>query len=352
MGYGRIARLVHLSVLTRLPGVEVIALAEPDPGRRAEAKHRVPAARAFADYRDLLELRQVDAVVICLPPHLHVDAAVDALQRGKHVYLEKPLGLSLAAATRALGAWRRSQRIGMIGFNYRFNPLYEASRKQLQAGALGELVCARTVFSTPVRPLLDWQRVRADGGGALLDLASHHIDLVRFLFGTDVRDVSAHIDAHRSEGDAAVLQLRLTNGLPVQAFFSTCATEEERLEVYGQAGKLTVERSFSLTVDISRPARSYARVAKIVRTLRALRHAAYILEKIRAPGHEPSYRTALARFVAAVRSGRPAAPDFWDGYCSLAVVEAAEESARTGHSVGVADPAAGVHSASDEAARR
>jgi myo-inositol 2-dehydrogenase / D-chiro-inositol 1-dehydrogenase len=339
IGCGRIARLVHLKVLRRLPGVDLVALAEPDPQRRAEAARLAPAARGCGGYQELLEMRDVDAVVICAPTFMHADVAVDAVQRGKHVYLEKPIALNLIEAARVLAAWRRTGLVGMMGLNYRFNPLFAATKRQIQSGRLGELVGARSVFSTSIRPIPDWQQTRARGGGALLDLASHHIDLMRFLFDQEVRDVAAAWRTQRSEEDSAMLRLRLADGLLIQSFFSLCAVEEDRVEIYGQAGKLTVDRSLSLDVEISGPTQRYARVRKLARTLRGLRRVSHLVDKVLTPGHEPSFRAALARFVMAVRSGRPAAPDFVDGYRCLAVVEAAETSARTGCAVPPAAPA-------------
>jgi predicted dehydrogenase len=111
----------------RLPDVELIALAEPDVQRRVEASRRAPGAAAYGSYHDLLKMPEVEAVVICLPNALHAEVAVAALEQGKHVYLEKPLATSLDEAQRVVTAWRRAGVVGMIGFNYRFNPLFQAA---------------------------------------------------------------------------------------------------------------------------------------------------------------------------------------------------------------------------------
>ena len=339
IGCGGIARQVHLEVLTRLPNVELVALAEPDPQRRDWASRRAPTSLAFAGYEELLQVPNLDAVVICLPNALHAEATVAALQRGKHVYLEKPLATSLDEARCVLAAWRRAGVVGMIGFNFRSSWLYQTARRHLQANTLGELVGARSIFSTPARPLPGWKQTRRSGGGVLLDLASHHVDLVSYVFGQDVRAVFASLRSQRSEGDSAVLQLWLADGLPVQSLYALNAVDEDRIEIYGLAGKLAVSRYPSLGVEITRPTDNFrlVHVKRLWRGVQSLRHSPRWLSKLRAPGHEPSYGTALARFVAAARAHQPASPDFEDGYRSLAVVEAAEESARTGRIVSVAD---------------
>jgi predicted dehydrogenase len=333
IGCGRIAQLVHLGILTHLPDVELVALAEPDPQRREEAGRRAPAAVALGDYHALLAMPEVEAVVICLPNALHAEAAVAALERGKHVYLEKPLATNLDDAREVLSAWRNTDVVGMIGFNYRFNALYQAAKQYIQSGKLGELVSVRSVFSSAARDLPTWKRKRQNGGGVLLDLALHHIDLIHFLFEQEVRDIFAGLRSQHSEDDSATLQLRLADGLLVQSFSSMNAVEEDRFEIYGTAEKLLVDRYCSLNVEITEAALDFSQLRYWGRQLRALIRSPYILEKLRAPNREPSYRAALTRFVAAAQANRPASPDFWDGYRSLAIIAAAEESARTGRVV-------------------
>jgi len=333
-GCGSIARLVHLNILTRLPEVTVVALAEPDRQRQAEARSRVPQAKIFADYQELLERVEVDAVVICLPNALHAEAAIAVLQRGKPVYLEKPLATNLEDGRRVLATWRQAGVVGMIGLNLRFHKLFHTAKQHLQADRLGPLIGVRSTRSTAPYPLPPWKLDRRSGGGVLLDLASHHIDLVHFLFESAIREVYAEIRSQQSEGDSAMLQLRLANGLPIQAFFALNTVEEDRWEIYGRAGKLQVDRYASTEVEIIEPTPERARVTLVQRGLRTLAQSPSLLRRLLTPNQEPSYRAALAHFVDAVRAKRsvhqnlPDLPDLWDAYRSLAVIAAAEESVR------------------------
>jgi predicted dehydrogenase len=309
----------------------VTAVADPDLARRSAA---AGAAAACETHRELLARPDVDAVVVSAPTGLHADIAREALGAGKHVYLEKPLAASAADGRAVLAAWRRSGRVGMIGFNYRFNDLYRRAAERVQGGELGELASARTVFSTSPGDLAAWKRARSSGGGVLLDLASHHVDLVRFVFGREVRRVFAAVWSQRSEDDSATLHLELEGGPLVQSFFSLASVEEDRLEVYGSRGKLVADRYASLDVEIVPPVRGRgARLAAGARRVTAWRRAPYLLRKLRSPLHEPSFGLALTQFVRAVRGEAPPTPDFDDGYRSLAVVEAAERAARTGTTV-------------------
>ena len=333
IGCGWFAQAVHLPILRRLPGAELTALAEPDPSRRQEAGRCVPAAVVYADYRDLLKMRDLDAVIVSVPTALHAEVAIAAMQLGKHVYLEKPIATGLDEAEKIMKAWKEAEVVGMVGFNYRFNALYQAARMQLQARRIGPLVGVRSVFSAPTRSMPAWKQTRSNGGGVMLDLASHHIDLVRFLFQQDVRTVCADIESRSTEHDTATLHLRLADGLRVQSYFSLCAVDEDRFEIYGQAGKLTVDRYRSLDVEVAGAGGTSSRLRRVTRRLRSLSSVPYLFKKLQSPWHEPSYRVALSRFVSAVRGGEKASPDLWDGYRSLEVICAAEESAQAGRSI-------------------
>ena len=99
-GCGRIAQALHGPILARMEGVRLTALADADAAARLRLAAVAPGATLYADWRRPLELGEMDAVVICLPPALHAPAAIAALEAGAHVYVEKPLALSLRRRTR------------------------------------------------------------------------------------------------------------------------------------------------------------------------------------------------------------------------------------------------------------
>lgn len=337
VGCGHIARAVHLKILARLPGARVVALAEPDERSRVAALGEVPGAREFRDYRDLLEDPTIEAVVIALPTGLHAEAAIAAFEAGKHVYLEKPLATDAADGRAVLSGWRRSGRVGMIGFNYRFNRLFLDARRILASGEVGRPVAVRSIFASAPQELHGWKAERARGGGVLLDLASHHVDLLRFLFGEEVADVDCALRSVHTEDDTASLQLRLSGGMLVQSLFSHCAADEDRFEIYCERGKVTVERGRGLAAIVGRGRRESRRADSVRHVWAAVRNVRYGFEKFRAFGHEPSWAHALARFLTSVRGETAVSPDLGDGWHSLEVVLAAEESARSGRRVSLTE---------------
>ena len=328
-GCGALARHVHLPLLARLGGVDVVAVIDPEPSSREAARRIWPRARPLAKLADLWNLVELDAVIVSAPTAHHAALATEALQHRKHVYLEKPLATSLAEADTILAASRDSGVVGMIGFNYRFHRLFVAARRRLAQNAIGAPLMGSTVFATSIAGQ-GWRGDRSRGGGVLPDLGSHHVDLIQFLLGESVMAVSAQTSSAHSEAGTATLQLRLESGLLVNSCFSFGTVDQDRLEIFGERGLLRVDRNLSSDCEIIPANRQRARWRQFVAAVSFAGRPNEILSKLRTPGNELSYRAALAAFIAAVRTGMPAKPDFGDGYRALAVISAAQRSAQNG----------------------
>lgn len=333
IGCGRIARLVHLPVIKKLNGVKLTAVSDTDAASADAAAAEAPGAKIYTDYGELRRDGGVDAVLICLPTFLHAAAAAEAFGSGKHVYLEKPLAQNTVEAALVIEAWRKSGKVGMAGLNLRFNPIYASLKSKIDAGIAGEINSVRTVFSSSSRSLPDWKRSRATGGGVLLDLGSHHADLVRYIFGAEIAEVRAGIESKESEHDNAFLQMRTDNGICVQSFFSLNSIDEDKIEVYGTRGKLTADRYNSFGVLFAPSGGSRTSAGKLADYLSAIPGSPVLKDRLLGTGREPSFELALERFAAAVSSGFNASPDLADALASLEVIEAAEESAATGRTV-------------------
>lgn len=331
IGCGRIASLVYLNFLNKIPGLSLKAIAEPDTVKREKAGLSAPHAALYTDYKDFLRDPNLSAVIICLPNHMHSEAAIASLENGKHVYLEKPIAINVTQADEVIRVWNESNLVGMMGFNLRFNPLYTSLKKQIEAGAVGDVICVRTVFTSSGRALPEWKKSRSTGGGALLDLASHHVDLMRFILGNEVIQISARIKSHSTEDDIAILEYKTSDDIAVQSYFSISSADEDKIEVFGTRGRLYADRYNSLNVQIITPeSQRRGMLSQMNRSIRSLLRSSNIKDKLFAPGREPSFEIALSHFVSAVRGVEKARPDLLDGYKCLTVLEAAEESARTG----------------------
>jgi len=212
------------------------------------------------DYRRLLERDDIHIIHCCTPNDMHREMVTAAIAAGKHVYCDKPLARNLAEAEDIAAAARAGRRTYQMAFNYRFVPALMRARELMRDGFVGEPLCFRAAYLhagyvDPARPMswrLDAER---SGGGALLDLGSHIIDLVRHLLGefrrvravthifTPRRPVSKEaVETAPVEVDDAVwMQVEMAcgaRGTLEASRVSTGASDEIRLEIHGRLGAI------------------------------------------------------------------------------------------------------------------
>ncbi len=276
---------------------------------------RAHGGRGYLDHRDLLADREVEAVVIATPHHLHVGIALDALAAGKPVMLEKPMATDVAGCLRLIEAARAADRLLMPGHTARFLRPYQVAREILDEGALGEVrfVGARFIKLWMEANRQPWHLARATGGGMLRTAGIHALDRLLGYAGQPATAVSATASAffHAQEADdLAVLTLRFGDAAVGQATsigFSDGAMIN--------ADEIVCERGV-LVADMLAG----------VRVGRANRWR-------EAPGSsEPDPAAALVRqwraFAAAVVDGARSPVTAADGLHVVACIEAAFDSAR------------------------
>ena len=333
IGCGQLARAAHIPLLERNKDVEIVGLCDASPSTMATCASLAPNAKRYASVDALLDSHSVEAVVISLPSHLHTDAAIAAFRRGAHVYLEKPVASRMDDGRRIVEAWRNSNRIGMIGQNFRFNPLAKKMKETVASGYIGEVRSIDTKYSTPRPALESWRRSRETGGGALLDLAVHHIDFARFALASEIASVSARIESRESDHDSGAISLKFENGATATIDVAFGDSFQDRIEVRGDKGTLWIDRTHS--VDVGRAAAAERiGLASIIRAhLPTPGRIRYWALRRQSPFHEPSYAIALSAFVQAATSGAHPSPDLDDGLAALAAVDAAERSSPSGQPV-------------------
>ena len=318
IGCGAIATGVHLRILRRMPNVRVTAVADPAPEARARASRLVSGVAAVANADELLARDDVDAVVVSAPTGLHATLALATIETGRHIYLEKPIATTIEDGHKVAAAARGARRVAAIGFNWRFQPLVSRARELVRAGAIGHIRAVSTVFAEP-SPLPSWKEKRCDGGGVLLDLGSHHFDLILWLIGARVERVEATIRSDATEHDSASVRLHLDDGCVASCAFSFRASQADSLEFVGERGVMRIDR--------------YARTLSVCGVRARTTTPAILAWRARAllrPRTEPSWSHALRRFVHAIRGGAVELPTFDDGLRSLEVVVAAERAAGIG----------------------
>jgi predicted dehydrogenase len=189
---GRVHAQAYARVLHHFPELalapELVAVADEVPGRAEQAAAQFGFATASRDWRELAADPAVEAVSITAPNFLHREIGVAMATAGKHLWVEKPVGLGSGDARAVADAVRRAGVQGTVGFNYRNAPAVAAARQLLLGGELGSVTHARfrlfSDYAAHPQGALTWRYERARGGsGVLGDLAAHAVDLVWYLLG-------------------------------------------------------------------------------------------------------------------------------------------------------------------------
>ena len=177
-----------------LPKIRMVAVAEPETNRQQDAIDRYGFERAVPDWHELLRDPAIDAVSITAPNSLHRELGVAFAEAGKHIWIEKPVGLSSADSRDVANAVKKAGVQSAVGFNYRNAPAVEHAKRLIADGAIGQVTHARFRFFSdyaghPMSPL-SWRFERELGGpGVLGDLVSHAADLVRYTLASDIRSL-------------------------------------------------------------------------------------------------------------------------------------------------------------------
>ena len=189
---GRVHTQAYARVLHHFPDLPVApalaGVADEVPGRAEEAAAQFGFATATRDWRDLATDPGVEAVSITVPNFLHREIGVAMAEAGKHIWIEKPVGLTSDDARAVAGAAERAGVQGTVGFNYRNAPAVAAARELVASGRLGSVTHARvrlfSDYAAHPEGALTWRYERSRGGsGVLGDLAAHGVDLVWHLLG-------------------------------------------------------------------------------------------------------------------------------------------------------------------------
>ncbi|WP_367319388.1 Gfo/Idh/MocA family protein [Streptomyces sp. HUAS ZL42] len=196
---GRVHTQAYARVLHHFPQLTVrprlVTVAEEVPGRAEEAAARFGFATTTRDWREVAADPRVQAVSITAPNFLHREIGVAMAEAGKHIWIEKPVGLTAQDARQVADAVAKAGVQGAVGFNYRNAPAVEAARDLIAAGEIGTVTHVRirlfSDYAAHPEGALTWRYERERGGsGVLGDLASHGADLARFLLG-DIASLTA-----------------------------------------------------------------------------------------------------------------------------------------------------------------
>jgi len=309
------------------------------------------------DYHQLLERDDIHIVNCCTPNYLHKDLLIDALRAGKHVYCDKPLAISLAEAQEILDAAAGTDLIHQMTFEYRFIPAIMRARQLMDEGFLGEPMSFRAAYLhsgyiVPNRPM-SWRIDKKQGGaGALFDLGSHVLDLVRYLLG-ECREVFATTQTFIkrrpiSKGsdelvdvevdDLALIQMKMENGalgIVEASRIATGTNDDLRLEFHGAQGSIRfdlMEPEWLYVYDNrleSEPIGGMRGYTRIETVHRYPQPAVFPGAKCTL-GWTRFHISCMHNFLSNLASGKESQPTLYDGFKVQEVMEAALASAENG----------------------
>jgi predicted dehydrogenase len=294
----------------------VEAIASRDLARAEEAARWRGIPRAYGSYEALLAAPDVDAVYIPLPNHLHVPWAMKALEAGKHVLCEKPVGLDAGEARKLhAAAGQHPELRAMEAFMYRFHPQWQRAVEIVASGGVGSLQTIQSFFSYYN---IDPENIRnkaAMGGGALMDIGCYCLSLARFLYGAEPRRVLGHVQRDPEFGTD-----HLTSGLlefEAGTATFTCGTQlapYQRVQIVGDRGRVAIEIPFNAPAD--RPCRLWHQAEGETR------------EELLGPANQ--YTLMADAFALAVLEDGPVPTPLDDAVANMAAIDAVLRSAEEG----------------------
>ncbi|MHB1628026.1 MAG: Gfo/Idh/MocA family protein [Bacilli bacterium] len=333
----------HAQEIAAMEDAELVAVADSAAAAARElgTKHDV---KWYGDYRQLLQRDDVDAVNVCVPSGLHAVIAVDAARAGKHVVVEKPIDVSLAAADRMIHAAREAGVKLCVIMQHRFDAATVRVKQEIEAGRLGRMVLGEAAVnwyrSQEYYDSGEWRGTwRLDGGGALMNQSIHTIDLLAHLMGP-VKSVFAQtgiLDHDRIEvEDVAVATVRFRSGALGTVAATTAAYPglSARLELFGTRGSAVIDND-RLTHLYHRPGReTHTRYKdKSAVNLAALGAADGVAASADPSLLSDAHLLQFRDMAEAVRTGREPLVNGEEGRKGLEIILAIYESARTGREV-------------------
>ena len=333
VGYGLAGRVFHSPFIETVEGLRLAAIVTANPERRARAMAEHPEAAVLESVDALLDRSDVELVVVAAPNSLHSLIGSRALAAGRHVVVDKPIGLSVAEAERLREAAIRSGRILSVYQNRRWDGDFLTIRGLVGDGVLGPIDSLESRFerASPVGP--EWRELASESGGPLRDLGAHLVDQSLILLGP-ARRVWAQVDTRRAGSqveDSVFMAIDHANGVRSRLWTSLIASRTgPRFRIRGLSGEyikddLDIQES-QLAAGMS-PADSGFGGEPPERWGR-LSSAAGSIEPI--PTQPGRYATFYEQMADAIRTnGRPPV-DPLESIQALRILEAAERAAASG----------------------
>ncbi len=257
IGAGRIGKVHAENLVTRIPDVNVLAIADVAEQAAQEVSRRLHIPKATVDYREILADPDIHAVAICSATDTHSQIITEAAQAGKHIFCEKPIDFDVKRIDSALSAVAKAGVKLQIGFNRRFDPNYARVKQAITSGEIGDLHMLHIISRDPAPPPISYIKV---SGGIFLDMTIHDLDMARFLTGSDAVEIytvaGVKVDPAIGEAgdvDTALIVMKFANGVTVTIDNSRKAVYgyDQRVEAFGSGGAISTDNVYPNMATIS-----------------------------------------------------------------------------------------------------
>lgn len=250
VGLGRLGYQHAYNLRFGIPNAQLVALCDMNEEKLKSTAQQWGVAHAYTDYAAMLENPDLDAVAITSPSHLHTAQIAAALERGLHVFCEKPLGTTVEECLIAEEAVRKHpDRVVMLGFMRRYDDSYAYARKMVVEGKIGKPILFRGYSQDPESAIKGAIAYAGHSGGQFIDMAVHDIDLARWFMGSDPKTIFAiggcyaHPEfGQYKDGDNVAALMHLQNGAMAFLFAGRTAPHGYNVEteIIGTQGILRI----------------------------------------------------------------------------------------------------------------
>lgn len=324
----------HIDGYKSHPGAEVVAIADTNPERLATIGDKHGISKRYLTASEMLEKEQLDVVSVCTPNKFHMPLAIEALRKGCHVLCEKPMAMNACEAREMLEEARKADRRIMINFSYRFTDQSCALKKQVETGILGDIYFGRTIWHRRrgMPGFGGWFGTKAlSGGGPLIDLGVHRLDLALWLMGYPkptwvmgatfdpiAREIADREGKQYDVEDLAAGCIKFENGamLMVEASWASNQQKSERMEtmLYGTKGGLSqhnVGEGYQFEAELYLES-----------------EGCQFDMKLHSPG--PKVLSSMHHFIDSITNDKPHSATGEEGLIVMQILDAIYESARSG----------------------
>ena len=247
IGAGRIGKLHSNNLATRVPNAELAAISDVYEPAAKELAEKLGVPNYYNDYHKILEDPTIDAVFICSSTDTHSPISIEAAKAGKHIFCEKPIDHDLDKIKAVLEEVKKAGVKYQVGFNRRFDRNFKHVHEVVQSGGIGDVQIVKVTSRDPEAPPLSYVKV---SGGIFVDMTIHDFDMVRYLSGSEVEEVSA-VGAclvnpeigQAGDVDTCIITLKFANGALGVIDNSRQAVYgyDQRIEVFGSKGCITAD---------------------------------------------------------------------------------------------------------------